>query len=128
MKKHLLALWCVTSWAIFHTADATTVLKPACTASKFPAKDRDWNFLVAPYDEKPWTYSLTIPEVAEDYLGTAIFDSLPKRFAKIPGIVGVIQEDREYYLIQSRGLSAPKLKAALWRTFKAAAAEACRHK
>ncbi|MFM2450331.1 MAG: hypothetical protein RIS44_2781 [Pseudomonadota bacterium] len=66
-----------------------------------------------------------ISEIAEPYLGTKIFESLPDRFSRIPGVIRVIQDDRECYLIQSKGLKASQLKDAMWKTFKAAAAEAC---
>lgn len=100
------------------------ILKPGCNASNYPPEEKDWYFSVDAA-EKPWTYSFSMSEIGEPYLGTAIFDSLPDRFAKIPGVVRVLQEDREMYLIQSNGLSPKKLKTALWQKFKIAAAQAC---
>lgn len=100
-------------------------IAPSCTAANFPPVEQDWGFSIDA-DEKPWTYSLTISEIAEDYLGTAIFNSLPERFSSIPGVQRVVQEDREYYRIKSSGLSATKLKAALWDRFKTVAAQACK--
>lgn len=100
------------------------ILQPGCNAANYPPEEKDWYFSVDPA-EKPWTYSFSMSEIGEPYLGTAIFDSLPARFAKIPGVVRVLQEDREMYLIKSQGLSPKKLKTALWQKFKAAAAQAC---
>ena len=100
------------------------ILKPECDAANYPPREKDWYFSIHAA-EKPWTYRFSMSEIAEPYLGTVIFDSLPERFSKIPGVLRVEQEDREVYLIQSRGLTSARLKEALWQTFKAAAAQAC---
>jgi hypothetical protein len=100
------------------------MLKPGCDAANYPPQQKDWSISVDPA-EKPWTFSFMISEIAEPYLGTKIFESLPDRFSRIPGVIRVIQDDRECYLIQSKGLKASQLKDAMWKTFKAAAAEAC---
>ncbi len=103
---------------------AFTAPKPGCSPKDLPLKRSDWVFRVETSDGE-WSHSLTTSEASEGFLGTAVFDSLPDRFASIPGVTKVEQEDREHYLIQSHGLSTQQLKEALWQKFRAAAVNAC---
>jgi hypothetical protein len=100
------------------------VLKPSCKAADYPPREKDWRLLIA-RAAPPWTYHVTTSEAAEPFLGTVLFEALPAEFAKTPGVVRVQQEDREVYLIETKGLTSTKLKAALWGTFVSVAAKAC---
>ena len=88
----------------------------------FPPNKDDWSFEVSP-GEAGWTYRLMMFEGAEQYLGTGIFESLPERFSRIPGVSEVAQEDRESYLIKST-LSEVEIESKLWAAFQSAASEA----
>ncbi|HLM54361.1 MAG TPA: hypothetical protein VK325_12415, partial [Pseudoxanthomonas sp.] len=82
----------------------------------------DWAFEVSP-GEADWDYRFMMFEGAEQYLGTNLFNSLPKRFAKISGVTAVEQEDRESYLIKSI-LSPADLENRLWASFQSVSSEA----
>jgi len=122
--KILLLFLMLLSVPSFAAPSPYPILKPGCNEANYPPQQKDWSVSVDPA-EKPWTFSFMISEIAEPYLGTKIFESLPDRFSKIPGVIRVIQDDRELYLVQSKGLKAAQLKEAMWKKFKAAAAEAC---
>lgn len=89
----------------------------------YPPDIEQWSFEVEP-EKAPWTYRLALFEGAEQYLGTAIYRSLAERFATVPGVTRVVQEDREWFLIRSEGLTQEELQKKLWGKFLAAAAEA----
>jgi len=89
----------------------------------YPPKKSDWNFEIQPATA-PWTYRVGIFEGAEPYLGTRIFMSLPVRFLQIRGVTRVEQEDREWYLVQTKDITSAQLQDALWRQFQAATSEA----
>lgn len=89
----------------------------------FPPKRSDWHFEIHP-EKSPWTYRVSLFEGAELYLGTRIFMSLPTRFQKIRGVTRVEQEDREWYLFQTKGITSGQLQEALWQQFQGAATEA----
>ncbi|WP_198288858.1 hypothetical protein [Methyloversatilis universalis] len=122
--------------AIFAIA-AVACTKPGCLAMSaipagadtdlrehlgYPPKKEDWSFDISPGDAG-WSYRFMMFEGAEQYLGTEVYESLPERFAKIPGVTQVEQEDRESYLINST-LPETELEAQLWTVFQAAASEA----
>ena len=90
-------------------------------AAGYPPKKPEWHFSVS-RGPAGWDYYFSMYEGAESYIGTEIFDGLTKRFAKIPGVSKVLQEDRELYLIRS-SLKPEELEARLWAAFLAAAAE-----
>jgi len=93
----------------------------------YPPKIEDFYFELR--DEKsPWTYRLGLFEGTEDYLGTKIFMALPKKFAEIPRVKKVIQDDREWYLIRSDGVTKDELRKALWLKFAEAAGESFQKK
>jgi len=71
-----------------------------------------------------WDFAVHFHESSEQYLGSKIFNSLPKRFASIPGVDACSQEDREVYLIKTNTLDAEKLKEAIWQKYLEAAKEA----
>jgi len=91
----------------------------------FPPKRDDWAFEVSAGDRN-WNYRFMMFEGAEQYLGTDLFESLPDRFLRIPGVEAVEQEDRESYLIRSK-LSPAELEDQLWLSFTAASSEAFAH-
>ena len=88
----------------------------------FPPKIDDFYFELTA-EKSPWTYRLGLFEGAEQYLGTEIFMALPKKFAEIPGVKKVLQDDREWYLIQSEGLTKDQIRKALWSKFVEAASK-----
>lgn len=85
-----------------------------------PVQD-EWHFELSKYEKNK--YFLSMYEGAESYLGTSIFDSLPKRFEQIAGIKKVEQLDRELYEIEIDSGKSANIKKALWDVFVKAAAE-----
>jgi len=71
-----------------------------------------------------WDFAVHFHEASEQYLGSKIFNSLPKRFASIAGVDDCSQEDREVYLIITKKLDTDKLRAAIWQKYLEAAKEA----
>jgi hypothetical protein len=90
----------------------------------YPPKIEECGFEVEATDEGSWTYIVEIFDGAEYYLGTKIFNSLEKRFSRVPGIKKVKHEDRDMFLVRSKGLSQEQLRKALWEEFLKASAEA----
>jgi hypothetical protein len=68
-----------------------------------------------------WDYAVHIHEGAEQYLGSAQFNSLKDRFASIPGVDECCQEDREVFLVRTRRLSADDIQRLFWKQFLSAA-------
>jgi len=70
-----------------------------------------------------FAYSLWVGEMAEPYLGTAAYETLPDVFEAVPGVQMVVQEDREVYYVSAKGdISMEDLEAALWQAFLKVAA------
>ncbi len=108
-----------------HDALARPPVEPGCTHTDLPLKHKDWTFDVERFDSK-WSHRLVVSEIVEDFLGTASFEALPSRFASIPGVVRVKQEDREVYLIHSPRLKPEHLRASLWKEFQREATAVCK--
>jgi len=72
-------------------------------------------------DNSEWDYQVHIHEAAEQYLGTEQFYTLEKRFAAVPGIEAVRQEDRDVFLVRSKTSSAEEIKKEFWKQFTEAA-------
>lgn len=66
---------------------------------------------VAPLDHASYDHELFVDEAAESVLGRAMFDALVDRFAAIPGVDAVVQEDREIFLVSAPDLAGPILQA-----------------
>ena len=88
----------------------------------FPPVLQQWHFMVLSTGEKN-TYFFSMYEGAESYVGTTVFDSLPKRFESIAGIKKVEQLDRELYEIVTINGKKFDIKKALWDEFVKAAAD-----
>ena len=71
-----------------------------------------------------WDFAVHFHEALEQYLGTKVFNSLPERFASIPGVGACKQEDREVYLVKSKTLDVEKIRAAMWQKYLEASKEA----
>jgi len=71
-----------------------------------------------------WDFAVHFHEASEQYLGSKIFNSLPKRFASIPGVNDCFQEDREVYLVKTKKLDAEELRTAMWHKYLEASKEA----
>lgn len=70
---------------------------------------------------KGWDYAIHIHAGTEQYLGTALFKSMEKRIASIPGIDKCLQKDKQLFLISSQTYSAEILIELFWREFLHAA-------
>lgn len=92
----------------------------------YPPKQKQVMEEICPKSELrgDWDFAVNFHEASEQYLGSKIFNSLPRRFASIPGVDACTQEDREVYLIKTKKLAAKKLRAAMWQKYLEAAEEA----
>lgn len=58
---------------------------------------------VTPLEHPPWNVQVSIPEWAEDALGTPTFDGLADLFRSVDGVDDVLHEDREVFLARTDG-------------------------
>jgi hypothetical protein len=66
---------------------------------------------VAASGQPDFDHELFVDESAEWVLGEESFAALAGRFATLPGVEEVLQEDREVFLVRAPGLSASALEA-----------------
>ncbi len=96
----------------------------ASTNTSAPPRRGSIDVTVEPANVPDFDWSLWIDETAESQLGTALFSSLEQRLAALPGINGVVHEDREIFLVKGEELTARQVELAARSVVEQARTEA----